>query len=77
MTIYPPVIASTNDGYTLRVDMNVGTNTLTIGSTNAIYFTTNRLVGVGAASVSVWTNGVTTLIFDKQASEQFPRIFGW
>jgi hypothetical protein len=78
---YAPTSATTlwmpnspsNQGYSIRVDINPGTNSFSFG-TNNLCFTTNDVIGVGANTIRIRTNEATPLIYDKAYSSTNWRV---
>lgn len=72
-TIYMPN-ADTNQAHSVRIDIYQLSNYFSISSNN-VYFGTNEVLGVNADSVSIRTNGTTSLLFDKAVYNPNWRVF--
>ena len=64
----------TNQMYSLRIDVEPGTKSFTLG-TNNVLFTTNDVLGVGASTITIRTNAVTPLLFDKAFNSVNWRVY--
>jgi hypothetical protein len=64
--IHPPASRNTNAHEWVILDLNAGTNSITLDTNNATY-TTNYVIGIGASSIFIRTNGTTTLMIDGPA----------
>jgi hypothetical protein len=74
-TIYLPA-ADTNYSYSIRLEVNPGTNSFSIYTNSGVLFTTNDVLGVGSGEVRIPTTMSSVLLLDKPKYNNKWRVWG-
>jgi hypothetical protein len=74
-TIYLPA-ANTNYSYSIRLEVNPGTNSFSIYTNSGVLFTTNDVLGVGSGEVRIPTTMSSVLLLDKPKYNNKWRVWG-